>query len=73
MLYPHVINNCVKRHVNVPTYSTSAENVLINEYVQGVPMYQQPMMYNQPMIQNPYFQQVPNMQNQHFDMNGNYQ
>ena len=55
LLYPHVVNNCIKRHVNVPTYSTSGENVMINEYVQGTPMYQQPMMMNnQMMYQQPY-------------------
>lgn len=43
--HTHVVNNCVKRHVNIPTYSTSGENVIINEYVQGQPMFQQPNMY----------------------------
>lgn len=44
----HVVNNCVKRHINIPTYSTSAENVMINEYVQGQPMVQQqPFFYPQ--------------------------
>ena len=53
--HTHVVNNCIKRHVNVPTYSTSGENVMINEYVQGTPMYQQPMMMNnQMMYQQPY-------------------
>ena len=51
--HTHVVNNCVKRHINIPTYSTSAENVMINEYVQGQPMYQQPMMYPQ-FPQQPY-------------------
>lgn len=76
--HPHVVNNCVKRHVNIPTYSTSGENVFINEYVQGAPMYGGPYMYNQPMMfnQNPYMQQEPNMQNPTFDTNvtnSNYQ
>ena len=31
--HTHIVNNCVKRHVNVPTYSQSSENVLINEFV----------------------------------------
>lgn len=48
MLYPHVVNNCIKRHINIPTYSTSTENVMIDEYVQGQPMYQQPVMFQQP-------------------------
>ena len=30
--HTHVVNNCVKRHVNVPTYSQSFENRIINEY-----------------------------------------
>ena len=41
--HTHIVNNCIKRHVNIPTYSTSGENVMINEYVQGMPM----PMYNQ--------------------------
>ncbi|MGM9969300.1 MAG: hypothetical protein ACI35S_02775, partial [Anaeroplasma sp.] len=54
----HVINNCIKRHINIPTYSASTENVYINEYVAAGPMYQQPYMYNQPqtMYQQPYVQ-----------------
>lgn len=50
--HTHIINNCIKRHINVPTYSQSAENVLINEYAQAAPMYNQGMMYNQPMMPN---------------------
>lgn len=42
----------VKRHINIPTYSTSTENVTINEYVQGQPMVQQPIFY-QPYPQQP--------------------
>ncbi len=80
--HTHVVNNCVKRHINIPTYSTSAENVMINEYVQGQPMvqqpmmmYQQPMMYNQPVPQGQYqgnvgteglSQQMPNFGPQGF-------
>ncbi len=77
--HPHVVNNCVKRHINIPTYSTSAENVMINEYVQGQPMYQQPMLYpqypQQPMMQGqyqgnvgtePFVQQTPNFNPQGF-------
>ncbi|MDE5566165.1 MAG: hypothetical protein K2O05_00250 [Anaeroplasmataceae bacterium] len=54
--HTHVVNNCVKRHINIPTYSTSSENVMIDEYVQGQPIYQQPMMYSQPMM---YQQPIP--------------
>ena len=46
------MNNCIKKHINIPIYSASTENVLINEYVQGQPIYQQPVMYNQPMTYN---------------------
>ena len=55
----HVINNCIKRHINIPTYSTSSENVMINEYAQAAPMYQQPVMYNQ------YYQQQMYSPNQY--------
>lgn len=30
--HTHVVNNCIKRHINVPTYSTSSEVRIINEY-----------------------------------------
>ena len=59
LLYPHVVNNCIKRHINIPTYSASTENVYLDEYVQGQPMYinyQQPMYYqgmNQQMMYSP--------------------
>ncbi len=55
--HTHVVNNHVIRHVNIPTYSTSEENVYVNEYVQGQPIYQQPVFYNQQK-----FEQLPNMQ-----------
>ena len=50
--HTHIVNNCVKRHVNVPTCSASTENVVINEYVptpQMMPSYipQQPYPYGQ--------------------------
>ena len=48
--HPHVVNNCIKKHINIPVYSQSSENVLIDEYVQGQPIYQQPVMFNQSMI-----------------------
>lgn len=48
--HTHVVNNCIKRHINIPTYSTSTENVMIDEYVQGQPMFQQPMMAQQPVM-----------------------
>ncbi len=53
----HIVNNCIKRHINIPTYSTTSENVYVDEYVQAQPMYQQPMfqqpMYQQPMMYSP--------------------
>ena len=38
--HTNVINNCIKRHINIPTYSTSQETVFIDQYVDGAPMYQ---------------------------------
>lgn len=78
--HTHVVNNCVKRHINIPTYSTSAENVMINEYVQGQPMVQQPFFYpqypQQPLMPGQYQgnvgtdpfvqQQTPNVSPQNF-------
>ena len=65
--HTHVVNNCIKRHINIPTYSSSAENVYVDEYVQGTPQFTQPTMYNQPMMyQNQYQGNVgvePFMQN----------
>lgn len=48
----HIVNNCIKRHINIPTYSTTSENVYVDEYVQAQPMYQQPM-YQQPIMYSP--------------------
>lgn len=50
MLYPHVVNNCIKRHINIPTYSTSTENVYLDEYVNSYP---QPVMNSGVMYQQP--------------------
>ena len=33
------VNNCIKRHVNIPVFTESFETVVINEYVEGTPMY----------------------------------
>ena len=49
-MYPHVINNCIKKHINIPVYSQSSENVYLDQYVEGMPIYQQPVMYNQNMM-----------------------
>lgn len=58
--HTHVVNNCIKRHINIPTYSTSTENVMINEYVQGQPIYQQPIVGQQPVVgQQPILGQQP--------------
>ena len=61
--HPHIVNNCIKRHVNIPTYSTTAETVYVDEYVNGLPMYQP--VANNPMGLQGNFNgcgcQVPNM------------
>ena len=57
LLYPHVVNNCIKRHINIPTYSTSQETVLQNQFVEGMQMYQQPF-YTQLPMQNPTYGQM---------------
>ena len=44
--HTHVVNNCIKKHINIPVYSQSSENVYIDEYAQGNPIYQQPVMIN---------------------------
>ena len=54
--HTHVVNNVVKRHINIPTYSTSSENVFLDEYVQGQPIYQQPV-FQQPTYPQPGFNQ----------------
>ena len=72
--HTHVVNNMVKRHVNIPTYSQSQENVVVNEYVNGYPMYQYPM-YNQPMMnfdQPNCNQGMPNMCGYQGNVNPNY-
>ena len=55
-IHTHVVNNCIKKHINIPVYSQSAENVYIDEYAQGNPIYQQPVMIN-----NQFNQQQPMM------------
>ena len=55
--HTHVVNNFIKRHVNIPTYSQSYENVVINEYT---PV---PTMMNQCQMEQPYFYgQIPQYQ-----------
>ena len=61
--HTHVVNNCIKRHINVPTYSASQETVMQDQYVDGAPMYGQPM-YSQTPVQNPMFGQMPTLGNQ---------
>ena len=34
------INNCIKRHINIPVFTDSFETVVTNEYVAGMPIYQ---------------------------------
>lgn len=38
--HTQIVNNCIRRHINVPTYSQSEEVRYIDEYVNG------PMNYN---------------------------
>ena len=40
--HTHLVNNCIKRHISVPTYSASQETVLQDQYVDGAPMYGYP-------------------------------
>ena len=40
--HTHLVNNCIKRHISVPTYSASQETVLQDQYVDGNPMYGNP-------------------------------
>jgi hypothetical protein len=61
--HTNVINNCIKRHINIPTYSTSQETVFIDQYVDGAPMYQAGMPGQMPS-QNPMYGQIPSQGNQ---------
>ncbi len=53
----HVINECVKKHITVPKYTTTEETIFIDEFQFNpyqVPYQYQPMMENnmvQPMMQ----------------------
>ena len=58
--HTHVVNDCVKKHINVPTYSTSMENVLINEYPQAQGA--MPYMPYQPIYGNQMFGNVDQYQ-----------
>ena len=61
-----VVNNCVRRHINVPTFTQSEEVVVTDQYVDGSPMYynQNNMYYNA----NPYmYQNNMNVGNQGFN------
>ena len=75
--HTHVVNNCIKKHINIPVYSQSSENVLIDEYVQGQPIYQQPVMYNQNMMNQPMAynqgQYQGNLQTEPLQNTNNYQ
>lgn len=63
--HTHVVNNCIKRHYVVPTYSTDEETVYIDENVQQ-PMYYQPVQNAQAVqpemtnFNNTATNQVPN-------------
>ncbi len=45
------VNNCIKRHVNIPVFTESYETVFTNEYVEGNPIYY-PYGYNNPILNN---------------------
>ena len=55
--HTHVVNNCIKRHINVPTYSQSQETVLQDQYVDQAPM------YGQIPVTNPMYGQMPTQGN----------
>lgn len=52
--HTHVVNNCIKRHINIPVYSQDEETVIHNQCVNGNPM------YTQNMNQQPFFNQMNN-------------
>ncbi len=69
--HTHVVNNCVKRHISIPTYSTSAENVYLDEYVQGQPMVQPTMMQQPyPYMMGPQYQGNVGVEPQGMPMGG---
>ena len=53
--HTHTVNNCIKRHINIPTYTASQETVYVDEYVSGAPTYQNQPIYNQGMNQPIYY------------------
>lgn len=57
--HTHIINNCIKRHINIPTYSCDAETVVLDEYVNTNPVY-----YNNTTYQNynPYYNNQMNQE-----------
>ncbi len=71
MFYPHIVNNCVKRHINIPAFTQSEETVYSDQYVNGMPMYfNDPNVYNNSMNQNPYMkEETVQMQNMNFNNN----
>ena len=60
--HTHVVNNLVKRHINVPTYSQSYENVVINEYAQNPVMMMGGCQYGQQQYYAPMYNQMPQYQ-----------
>ncbi len=59
----HVINECVKKHITIPKYTTTEETVYIDEYQftpMQIPYQYQPMMEQMP---NQNLTQMPNMPN----------
>ena len=35
LLYPHVVNNVIRRHIQIPVYSQTQETVYIDEWQTG--------------------------------------
>ncbi len=60
----HVVNECVKKHITVPKYTTTEETVYIDEYETLPYQMQYPMQpIQQPQNQIPQGMQMPNMFN----------
>lgn len=54
----HVVNECVKKHITVPKYTTTEETVYIDEY--AFTPFQLPYQYQQFEMQQQMQQQIPN-------------
>lgn len=50
--HTHVVDNCVRRHINIPQYTTSESVQVFDEFVQGQPIFQGPV--GAPISQDPF-------------------